>query len=116
MTKQLFVIGVAAMLFVGVWILVFLQFNEQQHAVEIGSASTFEINNERAFELPESIIQSDKEITVYSDISESVQKLDNKITVKEEKGTVDLRNYDFSDVSTSEGVPIAAILDKLDLD
>jgi hypothetical protein len=115
MIKQFFVIGLAAIMFIGVWVLVLLQFNQQQATIDIETIS-FEVSEERVFDFPESIKADDG-----TELKENEQTL--KKEIKEEFTSnelvhkkFDLRDYDFSDISTSEGVPISVILDKLKLE
>ncbi|MFC0559961.1 hypothetical protein [Halalkalibacter alkalisediminis] len=112
MIKQLLIIGLAAIMFVGVWVIVLIQFTHDPNPASLNYTANTEVSNERAFDFPDSIKNGAKkeEDVVSSNVLSSVEirGISNQL--------IDLRDYDFSDVSTADGVPIGAILDKLDLD
>ena len=107
MIKQLLIIGLAAIMFVGVWVLVIIQFNDEPDPVSLNYSTTIESSNERAFDFPDTI----KKTPTKEEDSNPIEK-----NQQSENKVIDLRDYDFSDVSTDEGVPIGAILDKLELE
>lgn len=132
MIKQLTLVGLAATMFIGVWVLVIFQFDNSRNVDPISIENN---QSERAIDLPESITSQDEsKMDVSNNEPESTKSTEpqseTRVAVVEEKESetkrsrvedeqvkeVDLRDYDFSDISTSDGVPIDGILTKLELE
>ncbi|WP_227936264.1 hypothetical protein [Alkalihalobacillus deserti] len=121
MFKQLLVISLAVIMFVGVWVLVLFQFNNQKEPFSFDFNSSSEANNERTFDFPDSVKRLDeKEQLVGTDNennSNSISEvIEEQISSQVTKQFIDLRDYDFSDVSSVNGIPIDAILEKLKIE
>ncbi|TWI58939.1 hypothetical protein [Halalkalibacter nanhaiisediminis] len=132
MIKQLTLVGLVATMFIGVWVLVIFQFDNSRYVDPISIENN---QSERAIDLPESITSQDENRTdISNNEPESTKSTEpqseTRVAVVEEKESetkrsrvddepvkeVDLRDYDFSDISTSDGVPIDGILTKLELE
>ncbi|MFC0470216.1 hypothetical protein ACFFHM_06670 [Halalkalibacter kiskunsagensis] len=110
MIKQLFVLFLAISMFVTVWGLVILQFPSSKEkeipSLQYVEASTiaFELQNEK------------KRVEEKSEkVEHEVTGQKNMIHQNNQNQIINLQDFDFSDVSTSDGVPVEAILIKLNL-
>ena len=124
MFKQFILITSALTLFVTVWVTLIFQFDQSEKLTGHAKNESTEV---RAIPLPSSIsTESTTGEWVYNEeCSGKVEVicLENKNQLQDklqENGqhpakTIDLRNYDFSDISSLEGVPIEGILNKLGL-
>ncbi|KHF40269.1 hypothetical protein [Halalkalibacter okhensis] len=117
MIKQLLLIFSAFAMFVTVWVFVLMQFNgkqgEEMFSVEVMYEEMEVEQNASREEQGDENEKNDlrqnnewKESSLVKEIKEEVN----------ETQVLNLRDFDFSDVSTPEGVPIQEILIKLKLD
>ncbi|MCL7745985.1 hypothetical protein [Halalkalibacter alkaliphilus] len=115
MIKQLLAILFAASMFVTVWVLVILQFNGTQKVENYKIESiTYE---DREGVLQAATIERENEEPKHNTRSEELNDTINMDENKNDETTIiNLEDFDFSDVSTPEGVPIQEILTKLKLD
>ncbi|WP_100372773.1 hypothetical protein [Bacillus sp. FJAT-45037] len=127
MGKQVLIIGLAVFMFISVWMVVFIQFNQTDEEAVTYTPTVLEmsVENERAFPLPESIDSEESQLETIAEEENSVVFLEEgqlqdvpPTTLpdgQDNQGLIDLRNFDFSDISTPDGVPIEGILKKLQL-
>lgn len=125
MLKQLLILIIAASLFVTVWVFVIIQFTGTEHDADLSLSNVERVDH--ALDLPETVHEEGStEIDGYNgEDFDEIKKVETDIEhqeglfVEERMEQTDrflnLADYDFSDFSTSEGVPIEAILSKLDL-
>ncbi|MCM3761296.1 hypothetical protein M3212_10930 [Alkalihalobacillus oceani] len=112
MARQIWLLLPAALLFVTIWTLVILQF--QQADQSKGSAEDVIVA-----EKGEAVDQRNEQIR--TDVVEEGANPDTDARDADEdgvseEGTINLTEFDFNDISTPAGVPIDVILSKLHLD
>ncbi|MDT8859937.1 hypothetical protein N0O92_06805 [Alkalihalobacillus sp. MEB130] len=111
MVKQLGLLLLASGMFVIVWVLVIVQFNETP---EIDSSLNYVSN----IELKDEFEQDMKEThSSKHDVEHEMEKVEKQEEISNQitSNVINLQEYDFSHVSTPEGVPIDAILNELNL-
>ncbi|KGA99078.1 hypothetical protein AJ85_12785 [Alkalihalobacillus alcalophilus ATCC 27647 = CGMCC 1.3604] len=108
--RQIWFISVTCFIFIAVWTIAFIQFSnhEQTNTLPIDEETTLEVAqlDDREEE------PSEVEINV---VESSKQEEDEQPISVSSNGKVDLRMFDFSDISTPDGVPIDGILKKVGL-
>ncbi|MBP3950658.1 hypothetical protein [Bacillus suaedae] len=119
MPKQIALLAVAGTLFVGIWVLVILQVTGDPYSQPITDLGQFE-TIETIEIIDDEMVSTEvaEEETVEEDLEkvlteENVEKVVNTVTQKDD--SINLSNYDFSDISTENGIPIDGILTKLNL-
>ncbi|MDE5411845.1 hypothetical protein [Alkalihalobacterium chitinilyticum] len=105
--KQRLLVVLAAVLFVGVWSVVIIQLTSAQEKAKTGMAVS---GLERM-----SIEKQKVDIAWGEDWDTRILKTDHQVNQTKEVGTRDLRTVSFSDIDTSDGVPIDIILKRLEL-
>lgn len=114
--KQIALLAVAGTLFVGIWVLVILQATGDPYSqpqTDLGQFETIETIDDKMLSTEvaeEETVEEDLEKVV---TEENVEKVVNTDTQKD--NSINLSNYDFSDISTENGIPIDGILTKLNL-
>ncbi|WP_088102138.1 hypothetical protein [Halalkalibacter urbisdiaboli] len=134
MAKQFLLISLAMLTFIAVWGVVILKLgptnSDSRLAFHSSEPSVEMTMSERVMSLPDSITEQESDEPLERVEAETVK--DNKERKAAEGGQeheqntqgenrksspyINLRDYDFSDISTSEGVPIDGILEKLDIE
>lgn len=115
--KQIALLAVAGTLFVGIWVLVILQVTGDPYSqpqTDLGQFETIEtINDEmvltEADTAEEGTIEEELEKVLTQETAEKV------VNTNVQDDLINLSNYDFSDISTKNGIPIDGILTKLKL-
>ncbi|MEB1806764.1 MAG: hypothetical protein LPK26_05640 [Bacillaceae bacterium] len=107
LVKQRLLVVLAAVLFVGVWSVVIIQLASAQERAKIGMAVS---GLERM-----SIEKQKVDISWAEDWDARILKTNHQVNPTKELGKRDLRTVSFSDIDTSDGVPIDIILTRLEL-
>lgn len=131
MSKQIVMVVMSAVMFITVWAIVIFQFNaktsepiELKEPLDLAVMDS-ETTSDRVIPLPESITDEslslveesiDPSLEVIEEGSSEEFVQENQGLVTESGVLIDLRLYDFSDISTADGIPIEGILSKLNLE
>ncbi|MDV2683542.1 hypothetical protein RYX56_04035 [Alkalihalophilus lindianensis] len=129
MSKQTAIIVLSIIMFISVWVIVIVQFSTKQEVVPLEvTVVEGESEHERAIPLPNTIEQGSVQEDVNNeedqtgDLEDPSPSSTNQLQEIEETNNtmgrnevMDLRLYDFSDISTPAGIPIEGILTKLNL-
>ncbi|WP_100407277.1 hypothetical protein [Bacillus solitudinis] len=125
MARQITLVSFAVLMFITVWVVVILKLGQSHSQPEFATGSITNddiqvMESERAVPFPESIKDEQYKIDEVTQIANEQIK-EEAATILEEflpqiSSKVDLRNYDFSDISTADGVPIDGILEKIKIE
>ncbi|GAE29089.1 hypothetical protein [Halalkalibacter hemicellulosilyticus] len=117
MKKQLALLITTFIAFIGIWVLVIMQMTN--HQLDYSQESPMHGSEFEEITLDKADNKENE--TAFKDEEGSTNKEDDEIviTVSDNEGsylaneTIDLSNYDFSDISARDGVPIDGILEKI---
>lgn len=104
MTKETTIITIASILFIATWLIVIFQIYEQREVEPLQFEPTA-LEDELPF-----FDEFDEE-----DVEKIEDEIEEQVKEDRQRQMIDLRDYDFSDIETPQGIPIDALLDKLEL-
>lgn len=110
MTKETTIITIASILFIATWLIVIFQIYEKREVEPLQFEPTALED-----ELPFFDEFDEEDVEKIEDVEKTEDEIEEQVKEDEQRQMIDLRDYDFSDIETPQGIPIDALLDKLEL-
>ncbi|WP_413380632.1 hypothetical protein [Alkalihalobacillus sp. 1P02AB] len=108
--RQIWFISVTSFIFIAVWTIAFIQFSNHEQKISAP------IDKELTLEIAQLDDTEEEQLEVETNVVDpSKQEEDKQPVSVSSNGKIDLRMFDFSDISTPDGVPIDGILEKIGL-